>query len=69
MEDSRLAFEKGYRIFEICEVYEYQKTQYNPETGEGEIFVDCIYTFLKMNSEARAYPGWVHSPEDEYRNG
>jgi len=65
MEEVRLAVEKGYRILEIYEVYEYQSTQYNPETGEDGLFVDYINTILKLNSEASGYPGWVRSPEDE----
>jgi len=39
-EEVRLSFEKGYRILEIYEVYDYQVTQYIPETGEGGHFVD-----------------------------
>jgi len=39
---------KGYQILEIYEVYEYQVTQYNTETGEGGLFVDYINTFLKL---------------------
>jgi len=46
MEEVRLAIEKGYRILEIYDVYECQVTQYNPETGEGGLFVDYIITFL-----------------------
>jgi len=42
-------------------------TQYNPETGEGGLFVDYIDTFLKLKVEASGYPGWVHSPEGEDR--
>ena len=48
MVEVRLAVEKGYRILEIYEVYEYQVTQYNPETGEGGLFVASINTFLKL---------------------
>ena len=32
----KLAIEKGYKILEIHEVYEYQVTQYNQETGKGD---------------------------------
>jgi hypothetical protein len=35
MDEVRLAVEKGYRILEIYEKYEYHVTQYNPQTGEG----------------------------------
>jgi len=63
----RLAVEKGYRILEIHEVYEYQVTQYKRETGEGGLFVDYINNFLKIKAEASGYPSWVRSPEDEER--
>jgi len=42
-------------------------TKYNPETGEGGLFVNYINTFLKLKAEASGYPGWVRSPEDEDR--
>ena len=67
MDEVRLAVEKGYRILEIYEVYEYQVIQYNPERGEGGLFVDYINTFLKLKAEASGYPGWVRSPADEER--
>jgi len=57
--------EKGYWILEIYEFYEYEVTQYNPETGEGGLFGDYINTFLELKAEASGYHGWVRSPEDE----
>jgi len=48
VDEVRLALEKGYRILEIYEVYEYQVTQLNPDTGEGGYFVDYINTILKL---------------------
>jgi len=65
MDEVRLAVDKGYRILEIYEVYEYEVTQYNMETGEGGLFVYYINTFFKLKAEASGYPGWVRSPEDE----
>ena len=35
IDEVRLAVQKGYKILEIYEFYEYQVTQYSPETGEG----------------------------------
>jgi len=67
MDEVKLAVQKGYRILEIHEVYEYQLTQYNPKTGEGRLFVNYINTFLKLKSETSGYPGWVQSPEEEDR--
>ena len=32
----KLATAKEYKILEIHDVYEYQETQYNQETGKGE---------------------------------
>ena len=67
MDEVRLAVQKGYRILEIHEVYEYQVTLYNTETGEGGLFVNYINKFLKFKAEARGYPDWVRSPQDEDR--
>jgi len=61
----RLAVKKGYRILEFHEVYEYKVTKYDPETREGGLFAGYIYTFLKLNAEARLYPAWVRTPADE----
>jgi len=63
----KLAVQKGYRTLKIHEVYEYQLTQYNPETGEGGLFVNYINKFLKLKSETSGYHGWVRSPEEEDR--
>ena len=65
MDEVRMAVEKVYRILDVYEIYEYQVTQYNPETGEGGLFVDYINKFLKLNAEASGYSGRVRSPDDE----
>jgi len=65
MDEERLAVEKGYRILEIYEVYEYQVTQYGPETGEGGHFVDYMNNVSKVKAEASGYSGWVRKPADE----
>ena len=61
----RLAFQKGYKILEIHEIYEYRVTEYNPETGDVGLFVDYINTFLKLKALACCYPIWVRTPADE----
>jgi len=48
--------EKSYKIFEICEVYEYKVTDFYPGTDEGGLFVDYINTFRKLNAEASGSP-------------
>jgi hypothetical protein len=65
MDEVRLAMEKVYGLLEIHEVYQYQITHFNRETGEGRLFVDYINTFLKLKVEARGYPSWVRTPDDE----
>jgi hypothetical protein len=65
MDEVRLAVEKGYRILEIYEVYEYRVNGYDPHTGEGGLFVDYINTFLKLKAEASGYRCWVRGPDDE----
>jgi hypothetical protein len=64
----RLAVAKGYKILEIQEVYQYEVTQYNPETGKWGLSVEYINTFLKLKAEASGYPSWVQTTagEDQY---
>jgi hypothetical protein len=62
-----LAVDKGYKILEILEVYEYEVTWYDPEAGDGGIFAEYIDTFLKLNTVASSYPGWVQTEKDEER--
>jgi hypothetical protein len=61
-----LAVQKGYRILEIHELYEYV-TRYDPETRVGGLFAGYIDTFLKLKAEAIGYPAWFRSPADEER--
>ena len=61
----RLAVNKGYKILEIQEVYQYEVMQYNPDTCEGGLFVEYINTFLKLKREASGYPSWVQTPDHE----
>jgi len=60
-----LTVNKGYKILEIHEVYQYEVTQYNPKTGAGGLFVEYINIFLKLKQEASGYPDWVRTPDDE----
>ena len=64
MDEMRLSVVNGYRILQIHEVYEYEVTQYVPETREGRIFVAYMNKFLKLKAETSGYPGWVHHPEE-----
>jgi hypothetical protein len=52
MDKIRLAVEKGSVVIEVHEVYGHQITKYDPQTGEGGIFVQFINTFLKLKAEA-----------------
>jgi len=65
IDEVRLAVSKGYRILEIQEVYQYEVTCYNRDTGDGGLFVEYINTFLKLKQEASGYPSWVRTPDDE----
>jgi hypothetical protein len=57
----------GYELVEVHEVYEYQVTRYDAQTGDGGIFALYINTFLKLKAEASGYPNWVQCPADEDR--
>jgi len=64
IDEIRLVVDKGYKILEV---YEYEVTRYDPETGDGGIFVDYSNTFLKLKAEANGYPSWVQTKDDEDR--
>ena len=51
IDEVRLAVDRGYKISEIMEVYEYEVTRYDSNTGEGGLFADYD-TFLKLKTEA-----------------
>jgi hypothetical protein len=59
IDEVRLAVDRGYKILKVQEVYQYEVTQYDPNTGKGRHFVDYINTFLKVNAVASSYPSWV----------
>jgi len=67
IDEVRLAVDKGYKILEILEVYEYQVTCYDPKTGNGGLFADYIDTFFKLKQEASGYPSWVRTEGDKVR--
>jgi hypothetical protein len=60
----RLAVAKGYKMLEF-QVYQYEVTQYNPDTADGGLFVEYINTFLKLKAEASGYPNWIRTRTDE----
>lgn len=64
-EELRIAVDKGYKIIEIYEAWEYQMTKYDKVTNEGGIFAEYINTFLKIKTEASGYPSWCKSTEDK----
>ena len=56
--------QKGYDFVEVHEVYEYQKSQYDPQMGNAQ-YID---TFLNLKAEASGYPNRVQCPKDEDRD-
>jgi len=65
IDEIRLAVQKSYELIEIFDVYEYFVTQYDPQTGQGGLFIQYRDTFLKLKTEASGYQDWVRTPEDE----
>jgi len=45
VDEVRLAVEKGYSTLDIYEISENEMKQYNPERGEGGLFVEYIKKF------------------------
>ena len=67
LHEVRLAIQKGYQVFDVMEVYEYEVSEYDPHTREGGLFADYINTFLKRKAEDSGYPSWVRNPVDKER--
>jgi hypothetical protein len=65
IDEVRLAMDRGCKILEIQEVYQYDFSQYVPNTGEGGIFAAYIDTFLKLKAEVSGYPSLVRTPDNE----
>ena len=57
-----MSVKNGYKL---VEVYEYQATKYDPQTGNGDHFVQNINTFQKLKAEASGYQSWVQCPADK----
>jgi hypothetical protein len=56
IDEVRLAVQKDYTVVEIFELYEFEVTRYDSQTGEGGLFVAYTDTFLKLKAEASGYP-------------
>jgi len=59
--------QKDCDVIEIFELFEYAITLYDPQTGQGGLFVECIDTFFKLKAESSGYLDWYRVPEDEGR--
>ena len=46
IDEVKLTVQKGREVVETFVVYEYAVTQYDPQTGQGGLFVEYIDTFL-----------------------
>jgi hypothetical protein len=58
MDEVRLAVQKGYKVTEVYEVYEYETTQYDPQSRDGGLFVDYINTFFCSKQRLAASQSW-----------
>ena len=63
----RKAVSVGYKIVNIYEIWQYEVTQYNPQTMEGGHFTDYINTFLKIKQEASGWPSDCLDEESKKR--
>jgi hypothetical protein len=65
LDEIRLAVQHGYEHVDVHEVYIYQVTRYDPQTGDGVHFAEHINTFLKLKAEPKGCLNWVQCPADE----
>ncbi|XP_018370161.1 PREDICTED: uncharacterized protein LOC108765813, partial [Trachymyrmex cornetzi] len=52
----RKAIEKGYLVTSVSEIWQYKVTRYDPNTRQGDLFVEYINTFLQLKQKAS---GWT----------
>ncbi|XP_018371345.1 PREDICTED: uncharacterized protein LOC108766509 [Trachymyrmex cornetzi] len=52
----RKAVEKGYRVSEVSEIWQYKVTRYDPDTRQGGLFTGYINSFLQLKQEASGWP-------------
>ncbi|KYN13280.1 hypothetical protein ALC57_14529, partial [Trachymyrmex cornetzi] len=48
--------EKGYRVSEVSEIWQYKVTRYDPDTRQGGLFTGYINTFLQLKQKASGWP-------------
>jgi hypothetical protein len=67
-DDLKKAFEKGYVVQRIYEVWHFDETeQYDPKTKTGGLFIYYVNTFLKMKQEASDWPEWCQNENNRWR--
>ena len=61
-----MALNKDYKLVWIYEVYHWpETTQYDPETGDRDLFSEYVNAFLKIKQEASRWPEWCKTEEDK----
>lgn len=63
MVEIRKAIEKGYKIIEMYELWQYKVATFK----DGGLFTEFIDKFLKIKQEASGYPSWVNTEDDKDR--
>ena len=59
------AQKQNYEIKKIYEIWDYETTQYNPETREGGLFAEYINNLFVKKVEASGFPDWCVTEEDK----
>ena len=67
-DEVKVAVREGYSVVEMHELWQYETTKYDPNTGEGGLFLEYLNCFLKMKQEATGYPTWCSMAEDQSRH-
>ena len=54
------AIEKGYKVLQIHEVWQFEKTS-------NDLLSEYVNYFLRLKQESAGFPDWVKTPEDQAR--
>ncbi|KAK5647986.1 hypothetical protein RI129_002878 [Pyrocoelia pectoralis] len=63
IDEVRKAIEKGYKILETYEIWQYKTDQYNKDTKTGGLFNEYINKFVGIKQQSSGWPYYCDTPE------
>lgn len=65
-EEIKIALQCRYTLINVYEIWQYNSTQYDPDTNTGGLFSSYINEFFKLKVEASGYPPECNDNESKF---